>query len=125
MNFLYILQLILICEGSDIGDVGKADEVSRFQISPIALREVNYYLYGDDKREYYTTKMLKENEQAGQEVAFMYLLILYREYNCKTEEKLVRSYNGGPDGHREPSTLDYWHRFKAVKQAYENKGENK
>ena len=46
-----------------------------------------------------------------------YLARLKYVYGLDTWEKVIRGYNGGPDGYKEPQTLSYYHRVMAAWRA--------
>ena len=111
MHLSIILQIILLTEGSAPGEVGPNGERSIYQISAIALREVNRDIYGRNVKFYSTLDDIEKSPKLAHLVALHYLLILRDKYHCNTVEKLVRGYNGGPLGYKKFATLDYWHRF--------------
>lgn len=111
MNILLILELIVLTEASAPEQVGVNGEVSRYQISKIALLEVNENLFSEKEKMYITFENMK-NESVAQFVARKYFEILRTVYKCNTTEKLVRWYNGGTNGHLKLSTKDYWQRFQ-------------
>ena len=110
-DLLLILKLILLTEASAAHEVGGAGERTRYQITPIALREVNEQYFGELTENYYTFADM-EDENTAKFIAHSYLLILWDKYKCDTTEKLVRGYNGGPKGFLKLSTRDFWKRFQ-------------
>lgn len=84
-----------------IGDNGKA--VGILQIWNVVLDDVN---------KHYGTKYIpsdRYNVHKSKQIAKLYL----RKYGKgKTEQQIVRIWNGGPDGHRQSSTIKYWREYE-------------
>ena len=111
MKLLAILHVIALIEGNDPRALGLHGEVSKYQLTPIAIQEVN-----DRFKTNYTSRMIAIDDVHAKDCAFKYLLILQRFYDCDTEEKLVRGYNGGPRGWRKSSTESYWKKYQKLKR---------
>lgn len=110
MNPALLAALILVESGGDpsaIGDNGRA--VGILQITEACVMDVNW-IYRTNYR--WPKDCL---DPAVSEMICMRYLIHYAGWTA-TDEKLARIWNGGPNGHKKASTLQYW---KKVNQQLE------
>jgi membrane-bound lytic murein transglycosylase MltF len=112
MDLILLLQLIMQVENAHLDPraIGTAGERGLLQIHPIAMRHVNE-VYG-------TTYRLADLTDKARcfEVGEKYLQLLMSMYKKETGQditlfNLVRCWNGGPDGYKRVSTLNYWQKF--------------
>ena len=90
---------------SAIGDVHMGEpSVGVLQIRPIMVREVNRIL--KLKRSGYK---FKRKDRFSREKSIEMFMIWYEFHHKDSDyEKISRSWNGGPKGHRNNRTLHYW-----------------
>lgn len=90
---------------SAIGDVHMGDpSIGVLQIRPIMVREVNRIL--KLKRSGYK---FKRKDRFSREKSIEMFMIWYEFHHKDSDyEKISRSWNGGPRGHRNSRTLHYW-----------------
>lgn len=90
---------------SAIGDVHMGEpSVGVLQIRPIMVREVNRIL--KLKRSDYK---FKRKDRFSREKSIEMFMIWYEFHHKDSDyEKISRSWNGGPRGHRNSRTLHYW-----------------
>ena len=90
---------------SAIGDVHMGEpSVGVLQIRPIMVREVNRIL--KLKRSGYK---FKQKDRFSREKSIEMFMIWYEFHHKDSDyEKISRSWNGGPKGHRNNRTLHYW-----------------
>jgi len=90
---------------SAIGDVHMGEpSVGVLQIRPIMVREVNRIL--KLKRSGYK---FKRKDRFSREKSIEMFMIWYEFHHKDSDyEKISRSWNGGPKGHRNDRTLHYW-----------------
>lgn len=90
---------------SAIGDVHMGEpSVGVLQIRPIMIREVNRIL--KLKRSDYK---FKRKDRFSREKSIEMFMIWYEFHHKDSDyEKISRSWNGGPRGHRNSRTLHYW-----------------
>ena len=106
MNPALLLALIAVESGGDpraIGDEGRA--IGVLQIGAAVVLDVNR-VYGT--RYKWPTDCYNARTSA---VICVQYLKLYTEPD-DSDEVLARKWNGGPSGHRKPSTLKYWQKVK-------------
>ena len=92
-----------------VGDNGKAKGI--LQIWNVVIQDVNR-IY----KTYFTHDDAFDKEKA-KEIASKYLQFYGEQYEKKTgktatTEVLARTFNGGPNGYKNPNTLTYWEKVK-------------
>ena len=106
MNPALLLALIAVESGGDpraIGDNGKS--VGVLQIGASVVLDVNR-IYGT--RYKWPTDCF--NARTSAVICVQYLKLYTEPYD--SDEVIAREWNGGPKGHRKPSTLKYWNKVK-------------
>lgn len=101
--------LIEVESGGDphaVGDGGRA--VGVLQIHPIMVRDVNRILGYD--------RWTLEDRWSAAESREM-LEVYLGHYGATSYEEAARKWNGGPDGHEQRQTLQYWESVRALLQA--------
>lgn len=94
-----------------IGDDGLA--VGLMQIQPIMVEDVNRILEmrGSDKR--YTT-LDRYSPELSIRMFWVYTIHYAEHHDDFSFEGIARRWNGGPDGHLEETTLEYWERVQRI-----------
>ena len=82
----------------------KSEACGVLQIRPIMIKDVNRIL----KRNQYT---LNDRWNKTKSIQIFYIIQKYYSPNG-TPERIARVWNGGPNGHKKPQTLAYWHKVK-------------
>lgn len=103
------LALVEVESGGDplaVGDGGRAAGV--LQIHPIMVRDVNRILGYD--------RWTLEDRWSATESRAM-LEVYLEHYGATSYEEAARKWNGGPDGHQQRQTLQYWESVRALLQA--------
>lgn len=103
-----MIDRLIIIESSGncnaIGDNGKA--VGCLQIHPIMVKDVNRI-----SRKNYTL-----NDRYSKVKSIEMCKVYFNHYGKnKSEEQLVRKWNGGPRGDTKTATIKYWNRYQGVK----------
>jgi hypothetical protein len=96
-------------EDSAIGDTHlKEPSIGVLQIRPVMVREVNRIL--KLKR---TGYKFKRKDRFSREKSIEMFMIWYEFHHKDSDyEKISRSWNGGPKGHRNNRTLPYWEKVQ-------------
>lgn len=86
----------------------KEDAVGCLQIRPIMVREVNRLLAKNDILKVYTLA-----DRWSKEKSIEMFNVIRDHTKNPTDEILARNWNGGWNGYKKPSTLEYWNKVKA------------
>ena len=107
--------------GSNDEATGKNGEVGRYQITEKYLSDANRFLYEnypktdkDIRFRPYTMEDMRDPNKAF-EVVLVYLFHYSRLVEGEvTFETLARIHNGGPNGYKNPNTVEYWNKVRKV-----------
>lgn len=105
------LFLILLIALHSVESSNGKTSLNRLQIREICLLDVNR-IYGTDYTMYDVYDKTK-----SEEIALLYLTYWGKEYTKQTGknpsyEQYARIWNGGPDGWKNPKTVNYWHKIR-------------
>ena len=104
-NTTYLLSAIMFVESSndDSAHNISEDAVGCLQIRKCMVDDVNRIL----KRQK-STQNFNYNDRWDRYKSIQMFKIYSKHYNLDTDEKIARSWNGGPNGMNNPLTVQYW-----------------
>ena len=86
----------------------REDACGVLQIRPIMINDVNRIISKKNIPKVYT---LADRWNKTKSIEIFYIIQEYYSPNG-TPERIARVWNGGPNGHKKPQTLAYWHKVK-------------
>ena len=89
-----------------IGDNGTSFGIVQIQKS--VIKDVNYYWGTSFKHSEAFSK------ERSKRIFKLYLLSLIERQGIRTEEQIVRCWNGGPEGFKKSSTDKYWEKYQGI-----------